>query len=260
MVNLTPEQINDFYDIGFLVVPSVFGTAELTLITDALSRLEKEAKSLDGMVVHRGSQFVVEQKVYEGGTRAQIKRVVWCGAIEPGLLELGEDARITRMAGQIMGCHQVNHLINQVHFKLPHDDVFFPFHQDSLHRGYGTPNWRDVNGRGSYVQVVMAIDPVTIENGPMLFIPGSGRNGHLSLPYDEEVQTVSEHFDPDTAIAVPMNPGDVAVFGPYVIHGSLPNTSDDRRRVFINGFAYPGANSRKYPGEGSGVLINIPER
>ena len=103
----------------------------------------------------------------------------------------------------------------------------------------------------------MAIDEVTLENGPMLFIPGSCRNGHLDLPYDEGTPTVSPYFDPADAIPVLMQPGTVALFGPYVIHGSLPNESDKPRRVFINGFAYPGANSRAYPGEGSGVLINI---
>ena len=147
---------------------------------------------------------------------------------------------------------------NQIHFKFPNDGVSFPFHQDSLHRGYGSSNWRDVNGKGSYVQMVMAIDEVTLENGPMLFIPGSCQSGHLNLPYDESIQTVSPHFDTKDAVPALMRPGSVALFGPYVIHGSVPNESQQPRRVFINGFAYPGANSRDYPGEGSGMLVNIP--
>ena len=255
---LTDSQIQEFYEIGYLLVEKVFTENELKIIEAALDRLAHEAQRLDGMTMHRGSQFVLERKTSNGFNNVQIKRIVWCGAAEPALLQLGQDPRLTCMAGQILGCRQVNHLINQIHFKFPHDGVFFPFHQDSRHRGYGAPHWSDVNGRGSYVQIVMAIDEVTIENGPMHFIPGSCKYGHIDLPYDENSPTVSPHFDPAEAVPALMKPGSVVLFGPYVIHGSLPNESEKSRRVFINGFAYPGANSREYPGEGSGVLIDIP--
>ena len=255
---LTAAQIRQFYEIGYILVDGVFDEQELKTIEAALDRLTKEAESFDGMVMHRGSQFVVEQKKLNGFNRVQIKRIVWCGAAEPNLLRLGQDPRLTCMASQLLGCQQANHLINQIHFKFPHDGVFFPFHQDSRHRGYGTPHWSDTNGKGSYVQIVMAIDEVTMENGPMHFIPGSCKCGHLDMPYDESIPTVSPHFNPAEAVPAIMKPGSVVLFGPYVIHGSLPNESEKSRRVFINGFAYPGANSREYPGEGSGVLIDIP--
>ena len=52
-----------------------------------------------------------------------------------------------------------------------------------------------------------------------------------------------------------MRAGSVLLFGPYSVHGSQPNTSPRPRRTFINGFAYPGANARIYPGEGAGRLL-----
>ena len=255
---LTEQQIDEFYKVGYVVVPDIFGERELETIREALDRLAEEAQNFNGMVMHKGSQFVVEQYDANGLRKPRIKRIVWCGSAEPILLKLGQDQRLTSMVGQLLECHTANQLINQVHFKFPYDGVSFPFHQDSRHRGFGTSDWRDVNKKGSYVQIVIAIDEVTIENGPMLFIPGSCKYGHLDLPYDEEVQTVSPHFDATAAVPVLMRPGTAALFGPYVIHGSLPNESNKPRRVFINGFAYPGANSRDYPGEGSGVLIDIP--
>ena len=119
-----------------------------------LNRLAQLAQDLDASCVHNGSQFVIDCKDINGLRKKQIKRIVWCGAAEPTLLKLGQDPRLTRIAGQLLASRKANHLINQVHFKFPHDGVSFPFHQDSRHRGYGTPNWRDVNGRGSYVQMV----------------------------------------------------------------------------------------------------------
>ena len=50
---------------------------------------------------------------------------------------------------------------------------------------------------------------------------------------------------------------DVVMFGPYTVHCSQPNVSEHPRRVFINGFAYPGANTRLYPGRGAGRLVRL---
>ncbi len=259
IATLSENQINEFYDIGYLIVENVFTSDEISEIMQALDRLESTALSLDqGMIMHNGSQFVIDKRFEGSSMQTKIKRVVWCGAAESKLLEYGQDPRLTQMAGQIMGCNRLNHIINQVHFKLPEDNVFSPFHQDSRHRGYGTDSWKDINGKGSYVQMVMAIDEVTLDNGPMLFIPNSCKNGHLDLPYNEEDETISQYFDAKDAVPAPMNPGSAALFGPYTIHGSQPNKSDKPRRVFINGFACPGANFRDYPGEGSGELIHIP--
>jgi hypothetical protein len=52
----------------------------------------------------------------------------------------------------------------------------------------------------------------------------------------------------------------VLFFGPYAIHGSTPNESAVPRRVLINGYAYPGANGRVYPGEGSGRTLRRAAR
>jgi hypothetical protein len=52
----------------------------------------------------------------------------------------------------------------------------------------------------------------------------------------------------------------VLLFGPYTFHRSLPNRSTRPRRVFINGFAHPGANSRVYPGDGAGRTLRYAAR
>jgi ectoine hydroxylase-related dioxygenase (phytanoyl-CoA dioxygenase family) len=183
---------------------------------------------------------------------------VWCGAAEPILSDFGKDPRLLAMASQLLGSPEMNQLINQAHFKLPGDGVEFPWHQDSTHRRYGGGEWRDVNGRGSYVQTVAAIDDVTMENGPLQLIPGSCTRGHVE-PVAGQAGTLPDTLDPRTAISVTMTAGSVVLFGPYTFHRSQPNRSRRARRVFINGFAYPGANSRIYPGEGAGRLVRSPE-
>ncbi|ANM29403.1 hypothetical protein ABI59_07085 [Acidobacteria bacterium Mor1] len=258
---LSPAQVDQFYRVGFVTLRRVFGPNELGPIRRAFDRLRGDAERLaldtehspaeagaPAMVMHRGSQFVMDAAPH------RIRRVVWCGASEPVLALIGADPRLLGPVSQLLGSRKMDHLINQAHFKSPGDGVAFPWHQDSTHRRYGTPQWRDLNGRGSYVQTVIAVDEVTRDNGPLSFIPGSCTRGHLDLPGDG---SLPPEYDPATAVRPELQPGDVVLFGPYTIHGSEPNESTRPRRALINGYAYPGANSRTYPGEGSGRSLSV---
>ena len=242
---LSQAQINEFFSVGYIVLPKVFSPQAVAEIGAALDRITAMAAAIKTTTIYKGAQFVVE------GDR--IDRVVWCGAAEPILLEYGKAPELLTPVSQLLGSRTMEQLICQFHPKLPGDTVAFEWHQDSQHRGWGTDNWKDLNGKGSYVQTLTAIDAVTPKNGPVLFVPGSGSKGHLYLD-KVKAETV---VDLSKAVPVLMDPGDVALFGPYVVHGSQPNESDGPRRVFINGYAYPGCNKRVYPGEGSGRTLSL---
>lgn len=253
--SLTPSQIEAFFEEGFLIIEAVFRAEEIEAMRQAFDRLYAVAQTLAETTYVRGSQFVVErQRPDHPAGPVKIHRICWCGAAEPLLLDVGADPRLLVPASQLLGSPTMEHLINQAHFKLPEDGVSFPWHQDSVHRRYGTELWNDRNGRGSYVQTAIALDAVTQDNGPLLFLPGSGKLGHLdSLAKGEGPLP----FDPSKAVPACASPGGVLFFGPYTIHGSAPNRSAFSRRIFLNGYAYPGANKRVYPGEGAGRTLSI---
>jgi hypothetical protein len=198
-------------------------------------------------VEHEGSQFVFGGS---SGSR-RLVRVVWAGGCEPAFLVGGRDVRLTSVVGQIFGSSTAVHLLNQLHAKYPNDGLEFEPHQDSEHRRYGTPEWRDVDGRGSYVQTVIAIDDSTPENGPVVFYPGSGRRGHL------DPAAVRRRFRNQPGVPALLAAGSAAFFGPYVVHRSAENRGALPRRMAINGFALPGANSRPYFGSGTGVPVDL---
>ena len=253
---LNRAQTATFFEVGFTLEPNVFTADEVGAMRAAFERLERTAYRLESTQMHRGSQFVLSSVTDAAGpSRVRIDRIVWCGAAEPVLSVLGRDPRLLAMASQLLGSREMNHLINQAHFKLPGDGVDFPWHQDSTHRRYGGEEWRDVNGRGSFVQTVTAIDDVTAENGPLQLIPGSCKLGHVDPPEGGVGWLPTDRLDPRSAVSVTMTAGSVLLFGPYTFHRSRPNRSSHPRRVFINGFAYPGANSRVYPGAGAGRLV-----
>jgi len=248
---LGPEQVRRFFEDGYVMIPRLFRPDEVARMRAAFDRIERVAQGLRESCMHHGSQFVLSRGT--DGTRVTIARVVWCGAVEPELSRLGRDERLLRIAATLLGSSEVSQLINQAHFKAPGDGVDFPWHQDSIHRRYGGSEWRDVNGRGSYVQTLTAVDDVGADNGPLELIPRSCRVGHAGLPEGE----LPAEIDPGEAVAATMAAGDVLAFGPYTFHRSGANESDRSRRVFINGYAHPGANSRIYPGCGVGRRLRI---
>ncbi len=244
---LTNAQVQQFDGQGYLVVPEVFSEGEIEEIKRGFEGLTRRARAIEEAAMIEGSQFVVSGDV--------IHRVVWCGACEPVLLKFGGDQRLVSMAKQLLETNRVQQLINQAHFKYPGDGVVFQWHQDSRHRRYGTELWSDAGVRGSFVETATAIDPMTETNGPLRFIPGSHTDGHI--PTDPDTGELPTHkIDTDRAQSVTMEPGSVALFGPYTIHSSGPNQGSIARRLFLNGFAHPEANRRDYPGDGSGRFLS----
>jgi len=243
--SLSDSQIEEFFTRGFFCVENVFTRKEIAEMGTALDRITEMASPIHATTMHKGAQFVVD------GSR--IDRVVWCGAVEPVLLDYAKDPRLLNPVSQLLGSQSMQQLICQFHPKLPGDQVAFDWHQDSQHRAYGTEHWEDINGKGSYVQTLTAIDEITLDNGPVCFVPSPYTMGHLSLDKND----VNSLVDLSKAVPLLMKPGSTAFFGPYVVHGSKPNNSNKKRRVFINGYAYPGANKRDYPGEGSGRILRI---
>lgn len=250
MDRLTPTQVETFFDQGYLVIEGLFTHREIIDIRSGFDRILHCARRLTETTEIDGARFVVGRD--EQG-HPRVDRVVWCGAVAPELLRIGSDRRLVSLAAQLLGSRRVTQLINQAHFKLAGDGLEFPWHQDSAHRRYGGALWNDVNGRGSYVQTVLAVDPAYSDNGPLRLIPGSSRLGHRvsgrGLP--EDLQEAD-------AVAPLLSAGSVVLFGPYTFHASAPNHSTQSRRVLINGYASPGANARQYPGCGLGRPLVAP--
>ncbi|HYX25164.1 MAG TPA: phytanoyl-CoA dioxygenase family protein [Thermoanaerobaculia bacterium] len=258
---LSPSDLRRFYGDGYLILDGLFSREEVAEMAAAAERLRAVGREIaaalpagDGdlqegerKVEHAGSQFVF------GGSNGSCRllRVVWAGGCEPAFLDCGRDARLTAVVGQLLGTSTAVQLLNQLHAKYPNDGLEFEPHQDSEHRRYGTPEWRDVDGRGSYVQTVVAIDDSTPDNGPLIFYPRSGRRGH------RDPAAVRRHYRDRPGVPALLAAGSAAFFGPYVVHRSAENRGAAARRIAINGFALPGANSRPYFGAGTGVPVEL---
>src|SRR5687768_5364242 len=248
---LSESSLREFADRGYTVLPAVFGARDVARMRLAFLRLEQRARQVEERSLVDGSLFVTE-KTPTG--RVKIERIVWCGGAEPVLSQLGRERTVVAAAAELLGSTVVDQLINQAHIKNPGDGVRFHFHQDSYHRRYGTELFTDVNGKGSFVQTLTAVDAMTAGNGGLLVVPGSHHLGHIPTP---DGRLPEGTFDRDAAVSVELAPGDLLLLSPFTIHGSGPNLGHTPRRLFINGFASPGANRRDYPGAGYGFRISV---
>ncbi|MGZ3423332.1 MAG: phytanoyl-CoA dioxygenase family protein [Polyangiales bacterium] len=239
-MSLSADEKRAFDEGGFFVLRGLFDQTEVRAVREAFERLYATAQTLRSTGDHEGAFFVLSAP--EQGL-VVVQRVVWAGGAEPVLLRLSEDARLLGPALELLGTSRCQQLLSQAHYKMPNDGVAFDWHQDIQHRDKGGDTWRDVNGRGSYVQTLLLVDDVTEENGPLEFLPMDA----VTLDANRRLDR-SAGIDTSRAVPVTGRAGDVLFFGPWAVHGSTPNTSSRPRRVLINGYAAPGANGRIYPG------------
>lgn len=229
---------------GFAIVRGVVPEREVAEMSRGFDRLVERAKSLGASEEVHGSRFVLDAEPF------RLHRVVWCGGAEAALARYGDDPRFLKLASEALRSAQLVQLIQQAHFKFPGDGVSFALHQDGSNRRYGTDLWTDVDGRGSFVQITMAVDAMTPENGGLKMLAGTHRLGFVADPM---TGALPKNALEGEVVDVRLAPGDVAIFGPFIVHGSAPNRGSSARRLFLQGYALPGANRRMYPGCGLGV-------
>ena len=89
------------------------------------------------------------------------------------------------------------------------------------------------------LEIAIAIDPSTIENGCLHVISGSHRGP--ALDHSEDGIFVGAvpvgSFDAELAVPLVLEPGDISIHHVRLLHGSGPNHSDSQRRLLLQGYA-----------------------
>ena len=84
--------------------------------------------------------------------------------------------------------------------------------------------------------VGIAIDPMTLENGCLLVVPGSHKGPVLSHHHSKGffVGAVTEpDFEPRDAVPILVDAGGISIHHVRTLHGSAPNTSPNPRRLLL---------------------------
>jgi len=231
------HHLRQYWREGFAIVRGFFRAAEIAQIAAVLDQVEGEGLE-HGRSFRHGNLFYNVAAGPEGNPL--VRMVQWPSYHQPLLNRTRLDLRFAELVEPLLG-RSVKQIINQIHWKVPGSLGDFAWHQDSRSR---RPGWAYRNLATSYVQTGLAIDPHTSESGGMRFIPRSHLRGDLGMDCSRKAlgAAMSESalgaigFSESEAIDLILEPGDLALWSPYLVHGSGTNRSDHKRRFYINGY------------------------
>jgi ectoine hydroxylase-related dioxygenase (phytanoyl-CoA dioxygenase family) len=227
----------DYWRDGYAVVRGFMGAEEIAEIGAALDQLHAEGVR-HGRSFRHGNLFY---NVAKGrGGEPFVRMVQWPSYHQAVLNRVRLDMRFAELFEPLIG-RDLKQIINQVHWKAPGLLGDFAWHQDSRSR---RPPSAYRNLATAYVQTGLAIDPHRPESGGMRFIPRSHLRGDLRMDCstkalgtamsDAALEAVG--LSAADAVDLVLEPGDLALWSPYLVHGSGTNRSRHRRRFYINGY------------------------
>jgi len=224
--------MEDYARDGYAIIRQYFSPADIARIGAAIDGVYAEAAA-HGQSFRHGNLFY---KIADG----DVRMAQWPSWRSDVLDEARTDPRFAALLGGMIG-DDIKQIINQIHWKRPGGKGDFAFHQDSRFR---RPPDAYRNLGASYVQTGLAIDPHNARSGGMRILPGSHRLGALDMEIAGAVMDnaaaedtlVALGLDPSGLIDLDLEPGDLALWSPYLVHGSSTNRADHHRRFYINGY------------------------
>lgn len=231
------DDVAAFLSDGYVVVRGLFSAAEIASIAAATDQVHAEGVA-HGRSFRHGNLFY---NVAEGADGEPLVRMVqWPSYHQSVLNAVRLDRHIAALLKPLLG-PDLKQIINQVHWKAAGSLGDFAWHQDSRSR---RPASAYRNLANSYVQTGLAIDPHNPQSGGMRFVPGSHLRGDLGMDcskkalgtplQDDALEAVG--LSSADAIDLILEPGDLALWSPYLVHGSGANRAAHKRRFYINGY------------------------
>ena len=226
---------------GYAIVRGFFSPAEIAEIGAAIDAVEAEAAAHGRSFRHGNLAY----RLVDG----DVRMAQWPSWTNRVLDAVRLDRRFARLLAPLIG-DDLKQIINQLHWKPQGEGSGgdFAWHQDSRFRRPAEA-FRDLGD--TYVQTGLAIDPHEPLSGGLRVVPGSHRRGAamaadgdvLANPMDDAA-LVAAGFDPASVVDVALDPGDLALWSPYLVHASGSNRSAHRRRFYINGYVRAAACDR----------------
>ena len=206
---LSSTQVEQYWDQGFLFPICVFDTKEAAQMRAELERIESEWSTAD---------LPRSVKTY--------KRVN-AHAVMPFAYDLAQRSELLDVVEGVLG---PNILIYGVEFfiKEPQTPHYVSMHQDLTYWGLGDTQ--------KMVTAWLALSPATVESGCMEFVRGSHKlaiQSHKDTFAEDNLLSRGQEVEVAVAeserTAIELAPGQMSLHHGMTIHGSGPNSSNDRR-------------------------------
>lgn len=238
MVALTDAQVDEFHEVGYLVLPGLFHEGELQRARDEAAGIL--ALALNSSLVNGKRNPRMDIDLGDGSVR--VRKVQPVNDLSPVIAALSSDPRLIDPMRRLMGDEPVL-MEEKLNFKqqVPTDGLDFSF----IHRTIGEAfplhhDWGYYRTQGypeDTISSAIALDDCA-GKGPIRVIPGSHR---IDAPMAEDdgdqwgqSGVVADGFmadEPRTDIDA--TAGSVMLFHAKLLHDSEPNESGEPRRLMI---------------------------
>jgi ectoine hydroxylase len=228
---------------GFVVREQVFSAAEIADMAASCEALVDDlVRDRKGWRLRAGS-YVFDPDLahdaiikWEGDTDV-VHGIEPLAHLSPALHEWALDRRLVDPMVDLVGDDEPALFTEKLNLKRPQVGGPNPPHQDY-------PYWVDSADRAEDVATAMILlDDATLDNGCLGVVRGSHKQGKWTTRRDGDEFLANEidmNVYPDTEVVpLELDAGSVVMFGPFLVHQSLPNHSDQPRRALL--FSYQPA-------------------
>lgn len=220
---VTETDIELFHEQGYLIVRKAFTGEEtanaLSGLVDLINGKNPDFKGLmyESAVKDRVHELTNDERM------DSIRKLMWFVNYEDRLKALAEHPKLLSVLRRIIGSNSLVMFQDMGLIKPPRIGREKPWHQDMAY--FNIPIESVVVGAW------IALDPVDAENGCMMVQPGSHKQGPTIHFRRRDWQICDTDVARDSAVAVPMRPGDCLLFHGLIHHGTPANHTDRRRRA-----------------------------
>lgn len=240
--------VEHYWEHGYAVVRGVFSKTEMRAVQAESRRIYALACEHHATYRHKNLLYEILPESYAG--RRYVLQAHWVAWISPLLERMRRDPRVLTIMEPLLGA-DIKQVAQQIHWKPPGatQRTGYRFHQDMRFRERQDA-FSDL--MGSYINTGLAIDRATSENGCLQVFPGSHRLGYLGLSDDGPImkgttqteELVSAGLQPDRVVDLELEPGDLALWGLLMVHGSNANNSQHDRAFQIQSYVRAATSER----------------
>ena len=232
-MKLNQEQLEAFDREGYVFLPNAFSPDEVTVLKDAAEAIFK----MDRDEVWRESSGV-----------ARTAFAAHCYDEAHG--RLGRHPRLVDPVMQLLDGPVYMHQY-KINAKAAFDGEVWQWHQD-----FGTWHRDDLMPEPRAMNIALFLDDVTAANGPLMFLPGSHKDGTFEAGHDLETTSyplwtlsrdkVTELAEQGGCVAPTGSAGSVLIFHSNLVHASPPNISPFGRTIVYLSLCHVDNHIRRF--------------
>jgi phytanoyl-CoA hydroxylase len=220
-IMLTKAQIEEYNEVGAIVVPDVLTAAEVRTLSDVTDGFVERAR---GLTAHTD---VYDLENSHTADSPRVRRIKAAHLRDPAYAALMRHPRIIAVLQDLWG-PDIRFDTAKLTMKCAGFGAPVEWHQDWAFYPHTNDNLAAVG---------VGFDDMAMENGPLMIIPGSHKgptfDHHADGVFCGAIDPSRNDVDFSKAIALTGKAGSITVHHVRAVHGSAPNVSDRDRRLML---------------------------